>query len=116
MGMLDAQRRISKQVYFSTKRLGEEVEYNGTPLIALVYIGASASRTDWNDAATSVENANLADLATFSICDDDIETPQEGDIIKYKEDEYAVVQIIEHDVAGSHWVLFATKGERAFGR
>lgn len=116
MGMMDAQRRISKNVYFSTKRLGEDIEYNGCAIIGLVYIGASASRTDWNDAATTVENANLADLATFSVCDEDVELPQEGDIIKYKDDEYEVVQIVEHDVAGAHWVLFATKGERAFGR
>lgn len=116
MGMIDAQRRISKKCFFSEKRLGEKVTYNGDEIIALVYIGASLSRTDWTDTATAIEHSSIADLAVFSICDDDVEEPIEGDVINYKGEDYGVANIIEHDVAGTHWVVLASKAEKAFGR
>lgn len=121
MGMLDAQRRITKKVFFSEDRLGERVTYNGKEIVALVYIGASNSRADWNDAATAVENASIVDLAYFCVCDDTedpngVEMPVEGDEIIYKGAKYAVSQIMEHDVAGSHYVVLASKAERAWGR
>lgn len=116
MSVLEAQRRVAKTAFFSTARLGETITYNGVEIVALVYIGASLSRPDWNDAATSIEHANLADIATFSVCDDDVNSPNEGDVIVYGNDEYLVAQIIEHDVAGAHYVLFATKNTKPFGR
>lgn len=120
MSVLEAQRRICKKAFFSTDRLGEPVTYNGKEIVALVYTGASLSRTDWNDAATSVENANLADLAVFSVCDDTedggVPEPQEGDKIVYEGNTYLVAQIIKHDVAGAHYVVTATRNTKAFGR
>ena len=120
MSVLEAQRRVSKKAFFSLDRLGEPITYNGQEIVALVYIGASMSRPDWNDAATAIEHANLADIATFSVCDDPddggVAEPQEGDVIVYKDIEYQVAQIIEHDVAGAHYVVFAVKNTKAFGR
>lgn len=121
MGMMDAQRRMCKQAFFSDKRLGEHITYNGKDVVALVYIGASQSRADWNDSATAVESASIVDLAYFAICDDTedpngIEKPVEGDEIIYKGDRYAVSQMMEHDVAGSHYLVLASKAEKAWGR
>lgn len=120
--MLEAQRRVSRKAFFSLDRLGETIEYNGKQIVALAYPGATLSRTDWNDAATSIENANLADLAVFGICDDPTDEngidkpPTEGDEIVYNGETYYASQQIEHDVAGSHYVVFATKNHRAWGR
>lgn len=116
MGMLEAQRRIAKNTFFNTDRLGETITYNGVEIVALVYIGASISRTDWNDAATSIEHSSLADLAVFSVCDEDVIEPCEGDEIIYKGTAYTVAQIILHDVAGAHFVVTASKENKAFGR
>lgn len=121
MGMLDAQRRICKKVFFSADRLGEHITYNGKDVVALVYIGASASRADWNDSATAVENASIVDLAYFAVCDDmedenGVPPPTEGDKIVYNGDSYAVSQMMEHDVAGCHYLVLASKSEKAWGR
>ena len=116
MSILEAQRRVTKKAFFSLDRLGETITYNGNEIVALVYIGASLSRPDWNDAATSVEHASLADIATFSVCDEDVVAPEEGDTIVYNGTQYTVAQIIEHDVAGCHFVVFAVKDTKAFGR
>lgn len=121
MGMMDAQRRICKKAFFSADRLGERITYNGKDVVALVYIGASNSRADWNDAATAVENASIIDIAYFAVCDDlddenGVAKPVEGDEIIYKGTRYAVSQLMEHDVAGSHYLVLASKSEKAWGR
>ena len=119
MSVLEAQRRASKKAFFSTARLGEEIAYNGQDIIAIVEIGASLSRPDWNVPATAVEHASLSDIAYFSICDDvadgGIAEPQEGDTIVYNNAEYTVQQLVMHDVTGSLWLVFATKNTKAFG-
>jgi len=118
MGMLDAQRRISRQAFFSPDRLGETITYNGRDIVALVYIGASMSRSDWNAVHTQVENANIADIALFSVCDDESDPngvmPHEGDSIVYHGNNYSVAQIVEHDVPGSHYLVMASKDERGW--
>ncbi|EFR42330.1 MAG: hypothetical protein QP733_02015 [Dialister micraerophilus] len=121
MSMLNAQRRISKKVFFSEKRLGEKILYNGVEIVALVYIGSSLTRSDWNDTHTQIEHSRLGDLAVFSICDDvsdknGIKEPIEGDVIIYGDHVYGVSSIIEHDVTGCHWVVLASKEEKAYGR
>ena len=119
MGMMDAQRRICRKAFFSDKRLGEHISYNGKDIVALVYVGVSDSRSDWNEAKTVVENASLIDAAYFCVCDEGengVLTPSEGDAIIYNGARYSVSNIVEHDVAGSHYVLLASKAERAFGR
>ena len=119
MSVLEAQRRASKKAFFSTARLGETITYNGQDIIAIVEIGASLSRPDWNVPATAVEHASLTDIAYFSICDDvadgGIAEPQEGDTIVYNNAEYTVQQLVMHDVTGSLWLVFATKNTKAFG-
>jgi len=119
MSVLEAQRRVSKKAFFSSARLGEPITYNGQEVIAIVEIGATLSRPDWNVPATAVEHASLTDIAYFSICDDEndggIAEPQEGDVIVYNDTEYSVAQLVMHDVAGSLWLVFATKNTKAFG-
>ena len=119
MSVLEAQRRASKKAFFSTARLGETITYNGQEVIAIVEIGATLSRPDWNVPATAVEHASLSDIAYFSICDDvadgGIAEPQEGDTIVYNNAEYTVQQLVMHDVTGSLWLVFATKNTKAFG-
>ncbi len=120
MSVLEAQRRASKKAFFSLARLGEQITYNGQETIAIVEIGASMSRPDWNIPATAVENASLTDIAYFSVCDDvedgGIAEPQEGDTIVYNGTEYSVAQMVMHDVTGALWVIFAVKNTKAFGR
>ncbi len=120
MSVLDAQRRVCQKALFSLDRIGEPIVYNGQEIIALVEIGASLSRPDWNDAATSIEHASLADIAYFSVLDDvengGVPEPQEGDTIVYNETEYSVAQIIQHDIAASLYLVFAVKNTKAFGR
>ena len=117
MSMLDAQRRVSKIAFYSTDRLAERIRYNGK---AIVIIGADAQRTDWGDTATNIENAVLADMATFCICDDpDIgidSSPVEGDIIEYDGVQYEVAQLAMHDVAGCQYVITASKNGLVMGR
>ena len=87
--------------------------------LKLVYVGVSNSRSDWNEAKTVIENAALVDAAYFCVCDEGengVLSPVEGDAIVYNGDRYSVSNIVEHDVAGSHFVLLATKAERALGR
>ena len=88
-------------------------------MVAIVEIGASMSRPDWNVPATAVEHASLTDIAYFSVCDDvengGIEEPQEGDTIEYNGKQYLVAQLVMHDVSGSLWVVFAVKNTKAFG-
>ena len=116
MSVLEAQRRASRKAFFSSARLGEQITYNGQELIAIVEIGASMSRPDWNVPATTVEHASLTDIAYFSICDEDIDhEPQEGDTVEYNGTQYLVAQVVMHDVAGSLWVIFAVKNTKAFG-
>ena len=119
MSVIEAQRRASKKAFFSTARLGEEITYNGQNVIAIVEIGASMSRPDWNVPATQVEHASLTDIAYFSICDDvtdgGIAEPQEGDTIVYNGTEYSVAQLVLHDITGSLWLVFAVKNTKAFG-
>lgn len=120
MSVLEAQRRVSRKAFFSLARSGETITYNGQEIIAIVEIGASQTRPDWNDAATSIEHADLADIAYFSVCDDPdnggIAEPQEGDTIVYNGTEYSAAQIIMHDVPASLYLVFAVKNTRAFGR
>lgn len=119
MSVLTAQRRTSKKAFFSLSRLGELITYNGQEKIAIVEIGASMSRPDWNVPATQVEHASLTDIAYFSVCDDvedgGIPEPQEGDTIIYNGTEYSVAQLVMHDVTGSLWLVFAVKNTKAFG-
>lgn len=119
MSVLEAQRRASKKAFFSLARLGEPITYNGREVIAIVEVGASLSRPDWNVPATQVEHASLTDIAYFSICDDiedgGITEPQEGDTIVYNGTEYNVAQLVMHDVTGSLWLVFAVKNTKAFG-
>lgn len=119
MSVLEAQRRTSKKAFFSLARLGETITYNGQEVIAIVEIGASMSRPDWNVPATQVEHASLTDIAYFSVCDDiedgGIPEPQEGDTIVYNGTEYNVAQLVMHDVTGSLWLVFAVKNTKAFG-
>ena len=119
MSVLEAQRRASKKAFFSTARLGETITYNGQEVVAIVEVGASLSRPDWNVPATTVEHASLTDIAYFSICDDvedgGIAEPQEGDTILYNGTEYNVAQLVMHDKAGCLYVVFAVKNTKAFG-
>lgn len=119
MSVLEAQRRVSKKAFFSLARLGEQITYNGQEVVAIVEIGASLSRPDWNVPATAVEHASLTDIAYFSICDDiedgGIPEPQEGDTIIYNGTEYSVAQLVMHDVTGALWLVFAVKNTKAFG-
>ena len=119
MSVLEAQRRTSKRAFFSLARLGELITYNGQEKIAIVEIGASMSRPDWNVPATQVEHASLTDIAYFSVCDDPndggITEPQEGDTIVYNGTEYNVAQLVMHDVTGCLWLVFAVKNTKAFG-
>ena len=119
MSVLEAQRRASKKAFFSTARLGETITYNEQEVVAIVEVGASLSRPDWNVPATTVEHASLTDIAYFSICDDvedgGIAEPQEGDTILYNGTEYNVAQLVMHDKAGCLYVVFAVKNTKAFG-
>lgn len=120
MSMLDAQRRVSKIAFYSTDRLAERIRYNGKDIVAIVIIGADAQRTDLGDTATNIENAVLADMATFCICDDpDIgidSSPVEGDIIEYDGVQYEVAQLALHDVAGCQYIVTASKNGLVMGR
>lgn len=120
MSMLDAQRRVSKTAFYSTDRLAERIRYNGKDIVAIVLIGADAQRTDWGDTATNIENAVLADMATFCVCDDpDIgidSSPVEGDIIEYDGVQYEVTQLALHDVAGCQYIVTASKNGLVMGR
>ena len=116
MNMISAQRRIFTKAAFSTDRLGEPIVYNGAEITALVEICATLARTDWNNAATTIEEARLGDSATFSVMDTDVPEPQEGDIIEYAGDEYSVARVENHDQAGGHYVLDAIKCGRVTGR
>lgn len=116
MNMISAQRRIFTKAAFSTDRLGEPIVYNGAEITALVEIGATLARTDWNNAATTIEEARLSDNATFSVMDTDVPEPQEGDIIEYAGNEYSVARVENHDQAGGHYVLDAIKCGRVTGR
>lgn len=114
--MIDAQRRITAKACFSTDRIGETIIYNGKEITALTEVGATLARTDWNDASTTVEEARIADEASFSVLDTDVPDPQEGDTIQYKNDTYTVSRITNHDEAGANFVLEATKSGKAWGR
>lgn len=116
MNMISAQRRVFTKAAFSTDRLGEPIVYNGAEITALVEIGATLARTDWNNAATTIEEARLGDNATFSVMDTDVPEPQEGDIIEYAGSEYSVARVENHDQAGGHYVLDAIKCGRVTGR
>lgn len=116
MSMICAQRRVFTKAAFSQERLGEPIVYNGAEITALVEIGATMARTDWNNAATTIEEARLGDTATFSVMDTDVPEPQEGDIIEYKNDEYSVARVENHDEAGGHYVIEAIKCGRVTGR
>ncbi len=116
MNMISAQRRIFTKAAFSTDRLGEPIVYNGAEITALVEIGATLARTDWNNAATTIEEARLGDNATFSVMDTDVPEPQEGDIIEYAGNEYSVARVENHDQAGGHYVLDTIKCGRVTGR
>jgi hypothetical protein len=116
MSMLTAQKAVVQATFFSTKRLGEELLYNKKTIVAVVEVGADMTRTDWNDARTKVEEADLGDFATFFVLDSDVAEPQEGDVIVYKDTTYNVTQIIDHDVFGGNYQLLAMKNGRAFGR
>lgn len=119
MNMLDAQRRVTKQALFSVKRLGEEVFYENKQgshnIVAIVEIGPEMSRSDWNDAATRVENASLNDIAEFSILRSDIERPREGDTITYNGEKWNVTQSYKYDSAGDVYVLICTRRGTAYG-
>lgn len=116
MTMIEAMRRVSKKAFFSKKRLAEDVVYNEKTISALCYIGATLSRTDWNDAATSIEHASLADLSVFIVCDTDVANPEVGDNITYKGITYSVANVMSHDEWGAQWVLSCSTNERAYGR
>ena len=116
MSMIDTQRSIVATSCFSTKRIAETITYEGKEISALVEIGASFARTDWNDAATTTEEARLADAATISVLDTDVPSPQEGDVIVYKSETYFVSRVINHDEAGGNFVLDAMKNGKAYGR
>lgn len=115
MGMLEAQRRVYSQC-FSADRLGEPIKYNDKDINALAEVGASLSRTDWNNAATTIEEARLADMATFSVLETDVPNPQEGDTIIYHDESYTVARVANYDYAGNNFVLDAIKNGRGFGR
>ena len=116
MSMISAQRKVFMTAAFSKDRLGEPIVYNGAEITALVEVGATMARTDWNNAATTIEEARLGDIATFSVMDTDVPEPQEGDIIEYKNDEYSVARVENHDEAGGHYVIDAIKCGRVTGR
>lgn len=114
--MMDAHRRIVTKSCFSTDRVAETISYNGTEIPAIVEIGASLSRSDWNDAATTIEEARLIDVASFSVLDTDVPDPQEGDEIVWNGDTYHVARVTSHDEYGANFVLDAMKEGRAYGR
>lgn len=114
MNMLEAQRRQCKKTFFSEERLGELVTYNDKSVVALVSEGATLSRTDWNASATAIESAAMADLATVTVCDEDIPNPSEGDHILYGDTEYTVVSVINHDKAAAAYSLTCSKNNRGF--
>ena len=68
MGMMDAQRRICQKAFFSDKRLGEHISYNGKDIVALVYVGVSNSSSDWIDSKNVIEKAAIVDGAYFCVC------------------------------------------------
>ena len=118
MNMIAAQRRVFAKAAFSTDRLGETIIYNGREITALVEVGASLARTDWNISHTTTEEARLGDLAVFSVLDTDFpdEPPQEGDEIIYHNDSYTVSRVDNHDEAGANYVIDAMRNGRAMGR
>nr|DAR24901.1 MAG TPA: ATP-binding sugar transporter [Caudoviricetes sp.] len=116
MSMISAQRKVFTKAAFSKERLGEPIIYEGNEIIALVEVGATLARTDWNNAATTIEEARLGDTATFSIMDTDVPSPQEGDKVVYKGDSYSVARVENHDEAGGHFVVDAIKKGRVMGR
>lgn len=119
MSMMDAQRRITKKALFSVKRLGETVTYenrNGSKeIVAIVEIGPEMSRSDWNDAATKVENASVNDIAEISVLRSDVEKPVEGDTIIYNGDRWNVTQGYRWDSAGGCYVLICTRRGTVYG-
>lgn len=120
MSVLEAQRRVSKKAFYSLARTGETITYNGQEIVAIVEIGATLSRPDWNVPATSVEHADLTDIAYFSVLDDPddggVRQPEEGDTIVYNGEEYNVAQTVMHDVQAATYVVFAVRNTKAFGR
>ena len=119
MNMLDAQRRITKIALFSVKRLGEEIIYENKDgahnIVAIVEIGPEMSRSDWNDAATKVENASINDIAEFSVLRSDIEKPREADTITYNGEKWNVTQVYKYDSAGDNYVLICTRRGAVYG-
>lgn len=116
MSMISAQREIVKKSCFSTDRVAETITYNGVEITALVEIGPTLSRTDWNNAATTIEEARLANIAVFSVLDTDVANPTEGDHIVYNNETYNVSRIANYDKAGGHWLVEAMRSGKAFGR
>lgn len=117
MSMLDAQRRITKQALFCVKRLGEIILYTGMDnvqkeIIAIPQVGPEMSRSDWNDAATKVEHANLNDVAEFTILASDVPNPQEGDEIIYRNERWSVTQLYLYDNMGDAHVVICMKNGR----
>ena len=120
MNMLDAQRRITKLALFSVKRLGETILYTGVDniqkeIVVIPQVGPEMSRSDWNDAATRVEHADLNDIAEFTILASDVPHPQEGDEIIYREERWSVVQLYLYDSMGDANVVICMKNGRSFG-
>lgn len=117
MSMLDAQRRVTKQALFCVKRLGEKILYTGIDniakeIIAIAQVGPEMSRSDWNDSATKVEHANLNDIAEFTILASDVEHPQEGDEIIYRNERWSVTQLYMYDSMGDVNVVICMKNGR----
>lgn len=116
MGMIDKQREITRKAFFSDTRLGEHILYNDVDIIAIVELGVTLSRGDWNEAATQIEHASITDNALFTIRADDLESePDEGDTIIYGEKKYSVTQQILFDTGANAYVVSAMAKGRAYG-
>ena len=119
MTMIDAQRRITRKALFSAKRLGETITYENRDgakeIVAIVEIGPEMSRSDWNDAATKVENASINDIAEISVRKDDVNKPVEGDTITYEGEKWNVTQSYRYDSAGGCYVLICTRRGTVYG-
>lgn len=115
--MLEKQREITRNAFFSDKRLGEHILYNDIDIIAITEIGTALSRGDWNEAATQVEHASILDNAIFTVRADDLpdKKPIEGDTIIYNGDKYSVTQHILFDSAANAYVVSCMRNGKAYG-
>lgn len=114
--MIEAQQQIIKAACFNDKLVGEHALYNGKDIVCTPEVGATLSRTDWNDAATSIENAVIGDLASFSVLAEDVPHPQEGDTITYNDETYKVASIALYDSVAGVYVLACMVNAKGIGR